>query len=113
MTVLALVHMMETLLGTSDEIEVVAIAGDEGTILTIKAMMASIGIPIEFDNVSHVIKEKIEKVCCAFRLFILSLILLLLLFSCSCCQHCGCSSLLVASAKQSLICEDFVEKVMF
>lgn len=83
MTVLAFVHMLETLLGTSDEINVMTIAVVEGKILAIKAMMASFGIPIEFDKVSHVMMEKKQKVCCTFRPFLL----LLLLLSCCCCQH--------------------------
>ena len=42
MTVLAFVHMLETLLGTSNEISVMTIAVVEGKILAIKTMMASL-----------------------------------------------------------------------
>lgn len=70
MTLLAFVHMLETLLGTSDEINIMAIAVVEGKILAIKAMMASLfGIPIEFDKVSHVMREKNKKCAAHSDLF--------------------------------------------
>lgn len=69
MTLLAFVHMLETLLGTSDEINVMTIAVVEGKILAIKAMMASFGIPLEFDKLSHVMREKNKKCAAHSDLF--------------------------------------------
>ena len=43
----------------SGRFQVIAVV--EGKILAIKAMMASFGIPIEFDKVSHVMREKNTK----------------------------------------------------